>query len=296
MDWGDLQILHALAQSGSLSTAARALGVSQPTASRRLRSIEESIGARLFDRLPTGLEPTDAGKRFLPLLTEMDSVANAVGRMTPSVGGAVTGRVRISLDEVAAQLIIAWLPEIRVQAPGVHLELLAAHDFANLTKREAELLIRACLPREQHLVARKIGSIAYALYGAAGARALANIADADWIGLTDHRLWYPRQKAWHEKHFTSAPVLSVNDMVSMQSAIRRGAGIGLLPCALADEDPGLVRLGDATPVLNETEYLLIHKDVLREPAVRAAVDAIVAAFRQRSGLLAGEPIARAAAE
>ncbi|RVU35184.1 LysR family transcriptional regulator [Hwanghaeella grinnelliae] len=294
MNWGDLQILHALSQSGSMSTAARSLGISQPTASRRLRAIEDSLGARLFDRLPSGLEPTEAGKRFLPLLSEMDSAAAAVGRVTPSVGGPVTGRVRISLDEVAAQLVIAWLPEIRARAPGVQLELLAAHDFANLTKREVELLIRSCLPREQHLIARKLGSIAYGLYGAADRPARVGIHTESWIGLTEHRLWYPRQKAWLEKHFPADPILSVNDMASMQAAIRQGVGQGLLPCALGDADPDLQRIQDADPALSEMEYLLIHRDVLREPAVRAAVDAIVAVFQENSAQLLGTPVAQAA--
>lgn len=294
MNWGDLQILHALTQSGSMSTAARSLGISQPTASRRLRAIEDSLGARLFDRLPSGLEPTEAGRRFLPLLSEMDSAAAAVGRMTPSVGGPVTGRVRISLDEVAAQLIIAWLPEISARAPGVQLELLAAHDFANLTKREVELLIRACLPREQHLIARKLGSIAFSLYGAADRREGKPNPSPNWIGLTDHRLWYPRQKAWLEKQFATQPVLSVNDMVSMQAAIRRGLGQGLLPCAMGDADPGMQRMQGADPALSEMEYLLIHRDVLREPAVRAAVDAIVAVFKEKSAQLLGATIPQAA--
>ena len=137
MNWDDLRVFLAVAQDGSLSAAARSLKVSQPTVGRRLRALEESLGARLFDRLPDGFAPTAAGIELLPLAQQMQRSADAVGRRQARFADRVSGTVRISIFEIMAQFLTAHMTEFRQRLPEIEIELCVAHVSANLSKREA---------------------------------------------------------------------------------------------------------------------------------------------------------------
>ncbi len=301
MNWEDLQLLHAVSETANLSAAARRLGASQPTMSRRLRSLEERLGARLFDRLPNGLAPTPAGQRLLPLLADMGAAAEAISRAQAGLADEATGVVRLSVDEVVARFITDHLSELTAAAPGVCLEVLAQHEFANLSRREADLLIRSCLPDGPELVTRRLGGLAHAVYGARryvdavpAARTDDRYRRCDWITYAEYRLWFPAKKRWLDGRTGGRSRFATNQATVALDGVRAGMGLAVLPCVLADAAPEIVRLTEPVPDLFENLYLLIHRDILREPIVRQAIDALVAVFGRHHNCLEGDRRATAA--
>jgi DNA-binding transcriptional LysR family regulator len=295
MNWDDLRILDTVAATRSLSAAARKLGYSQPKLSRRLRALEDAVGARLFDRLPSGLAPTAAGERMIPLVADMAAAAEAVERQAPSLPESATGTVRISAIETLCHFIGEHMPELRELAPGLSFELITNHADINLSRREADLLIRACLPDGASLIVRRLADMAYAAYGAGvyvakhpEATTQEAFTRCTWIGFAEDRLFFPREKRWLDERLSDQPSIRVTDVGSAHAAIRSGVGLGLLPCVTGDNDTALVRLGSPIKEIEDKIHLLIHRDVLREPAVRTATDAIAALFKRYRPVLLGE--------
>lgn len=285
MNWEDLRILNAAADTRSLSAAARRLGMSQPKMSRRLRALEDRLGARLFDRLPSGLAPTPAGERLIPLVAEMANAAEAVERAKPSLPGTAVGTVRVSAEETLCRFLAEHVGELLAAEPRVELELIVAHAELSLSRREADLLIRACLPDGASLIARRLAGAHYAVYGARdyverhpAARGAERYGACDWVGFAEDRLFFPKQKTWLDRHLPRPPKLRATEMSSLFDALRAGAGLGLAPCYLGDREPALERLTAPIAEVAERYHLLIHRDLLREPAVRAVKDALVALF------------------
>lgn len=285
MNWEDLRILNAAADTRSLSAAARRLGMSQPKMSRRLRSLEDRLGARLFDRLPSGLAPTPAGERLIPLVAEMATAAEAVERAKPSLPGTAVGTVRVSAEETLCRFLAEHVGELLAAEPRVELELIVAHAELSLSRREADLLIRACQPDGSSLITRRLADAHYAVYGACdyverhpAARSAKRYSECAWVGFAEDRLFFPKQKTWLDQHLARPPKLRATEMSSLFDALRAGAGLGLVPCYLGDRDPMLERLTAPIAEITERYHLLIHRDLLREPAVRAVKDALVALF------------------
>ena len=298
MNWDDLRIFLAVSEAGNLSAAARALRISQPTVSRRIAALEEQLSARLFDRLPHGLMPTEQGAALLQHAREMARAAEAADRQTAAFAETEEAEVRISVNEQTALFLIDHLPDLRARLPGVQMELAVSHLLANLSRREADLLIRNCMPDYGALVAKKLGVMAFAVYGAReyvehfqSATPEALFAQADWIGW-DEEHQYMSGQDWLVERLGQAggprrEVLRVNDGMTLLLAVRRGVGLGVLPCCAGDADPSLVRLGGPLRDAAASQYLLVHPDLRKVPAVRRAIDALAWLFEREAVALAG---------
>ena len=164
-DWDDLRIFLAIYRQGNLSSAARELRISQPTVGRRLASLEASLSARLFDRLPDGLLPTAAGSELVGMAEQMEKAANSVLRRQPSLADSIEGSIRISVYEPVSVFLTDHLRFLRERLPEVDVEITVAHTDANLSRREADLQIRECRPDTPGLVCRRLAAVGYAIYG-----------------------------------------------------------------------------------------------------------------------------------
>ena len=294
LNWDDLRVFLAVAREGSLSAAARQLKVTQPTAGRRLRALEESLSARLFDRLPQGFVPTPAGAALLPLAEEMERSAQAVERRQASIADSVKGTVRVSIGEVMAQFLTAHLPELCARLPEIEIEIPVSHLHANLSRREADLVIRECLPENPGLIARRLGEIGFAVYGSrdyvAGnpaARSEARYRDCVWAGFDEAHNYFAGQK-WLLEKLEGRPLsVRVNDAMVLHDAVRNGVGLGVLACFAADADSGLIRLSPTIPGVTSVQHLIVHRDLRRVPGVRAVMDALVELFEREAAGLAG---------
>jgi DNA-binding transcriptional LysR family regulator len=279
MNWDDLRVFLAVARRGSLSAAARELKVTQPTVGRRLKSLEERLSARLFDRLPDGFVLTAAGAELLQLAETMESAADAVERRQAAFADSVEGTVRLSIGEVMAQFLTDHLSELRARLPAIELELAVAHVSANLSRREADLLLRD-----------------FAIYGARNfveahpaARGAARFGDCAWIGFDEEHGYFPGQKWLLERLEGRVPALRVNNAMVLHDAVRKGAGLGVLPCFAADRDPVLARLTAPLPEVTSPQHLLVHRDLRRSPSVRAVMDALAELFKRETPRLLGRP-------
>jgi len=150
--WDDLRIFLSLAREGTLTTAAKALGVSHPTVARRVQALEKQIGARLFERLPDRFVPTPAGEELLADTEAMEKAALSINRRSAGLSDTVSGVVRLSAGEAMAAWLARHLPEMRKGLTQIEFELTASHTLANLSRREADLLIREQVPDLHWLV------------------------------------------------------------------------------------------------------------------------------------------------
>ena len=289
-DWNDLRVFLTLAREGSLTAAARRLEVSHPTVARRIKALEENIGARLFDRLPDKFALTSAGEGLLEDATAMERAAESLHRRSAGLGDTVHGTVRLSAGEAMAAFIARHLPRLRHKLQCIEIELTASHMLANLSRREADLLIREQVPELAGIVTRKLCNVAYAVYAARKLTlkhtSVPALLDQPWIGFDDDHSYMPGQHWLHEQ-LGRRPEIRVNNWLVMHDAVRVGSGLAVLPCYLADQDPRLRRVGGVLPEITTEQWLLVHRDLRALPRVRAVMDALVELFQRHRNVLEG---------
>jgi DNA-binding transcriptional LysR family regulator len=289
--WDDLRIFLSLAREGTLTTAARALGVSHPTVARRVHVLEEQIGARLFERLPDRFVPTNAGAELLADTEAMEKAALSINRRSAGLADTVSGVVRLSAGEEISALLARHLPELRAALKQIEFELSARHTLLNLSRREADLLIGEQLPDSSDIVARKLGRTAFAIYAhpslAVARLSPAAIKSVPWVGFDDDHTRMPGQRWLQERLDGGRPAIRCNNWLVIRETARAGGGFAILPCYLADADPQLQRVGTPIAELFADQWLLVHRDLRALPRVRAVMDAVVALFQRERALLAG---------
>ncbi|MEH6442947.1 MAG: LysR family transcriptional regulator [Oceanospirillaceae bacterium] len=295
--WDDLKIFLAICEQGTLSAASKALKVSQPTVGRRLKALEDSLGTQLFDRLPDGVVLTAHGEQLIPFAKNMQSAASAVHRQqasfNDSLNGDVSGTVRISMYEQIAQFVVPHLPTLRKQCPNLEIEIAIAHNAANLSRREADISIRKCIPDLPDIIAKKLGHYHYAIYGSQqyveqnpAALSEDRYSQCDWIGFDDEHVYFSSQ-VWLRKQLgKKLPVIRSNNGVTILDAMLQNCGLGILPCFVGDRVPQLQKLqtiADDSAHL----YLLIHKDMRKSAAVRLMMSAIINMFEDHREIFHG---------
>ncbi len=295
MNWDDLRVFLAVGRKGSLSAAARHLKVSQPTVGRRLGALEDSLAARLFDRRPDGFVLTAAGSELLPLAEAMEQAADAVDRKQAAFADHLSGTVRLSIYEFMAEFVTDHMAALRQALPDIEIELAVAHIGANLSKREADLLIRECLPDTSSLIARKLGRFAHAVYGARDLVARHPMAHGEgryqacpWISFDEEHTYFAGVKWLAEKRQGKPAEIRVNNGMVLHDLVRKGAGLGILPCFAGDGDACLTRLTPPLDEVHSEHHLIVHQDLRRVPAVRAVMDALIGLFQDQADTLAGQ--------
>lgn len=291
-DWDDLRVFLTLAREGSLTMAAKRLGVSHPTVARRVHALEERIGARLFDRLPDRFVPTSAGEELLADTETMERAAESIGRRSAGLTDTARGVVRISAGEAMTTLVARHVPSLRGRLREIEFELVTSHMLANLSRREADLMIREQVPDLADIVARKLGRVAYAVYGApdlapAGRASPDKLRALPWVGFDEDHSYMPGQKWVAELLGGATPAVRTNNWMVLHEAVRSGAGLALLPCYLGDPDPALHRVGGILDDVAVDQWLLVHRDLRGLPRVRAVMDALIELFQRHKPLLEG---------
>lgn len=287
--WDDLRIFLSLARGGTLTTAAKALGVSHPTVARRVQALEKEIGARLFERLPDRFVPTAAGEQLIADTEAMEKAALSINRRSAALGDTVSGVVRLSSGEAMAALLARHLPWLRERLSRIEFEVVESHMLANLSRREADLLIREQVPDLAEIVARKLGRVAYAIYAARDFPLPRKPAleSLPWIGFDDNHSYMPGQHWLHKRLAGARPVIRCNNWLVLHRAVQSGAGLAVLPCYLGDIDPVLQRVGGVIDEVFADQWLLVHRDLRALPRVRAVMDAVIVLFQRERALLEG---------
>ncbi len=299
-NWDDLRSFLAVARHGSLSGAARALGVNHSTVFRRLNGLEERLGVRLFERLPTGYVPTAAGEEMLATAARVEEEITALDRRLSGRDVRLTGSLRVTTtDTLALGLLPPHLARFRKAYPGIELELVTGNAFFSLSKREAVVALRPSRDPDEAMVGRRLSGIAVAVYGAAAylarhgrPEAPGDLAAGHALVAGDASLAHLGAARWLRRHAPEAAVaLRCNSWMSQLAAVRAGIGLGALPCFLADPDPELVRVLPPQEEMASELWLLTHPDLRHTARVRAFMDLLADSLRRERARLEGEAVA-----
>ena len=296
--WDDLRVFLTLSREGNLTAAARRLEVSHPTVARRIKALEQAIGARLFDRLPDRFVPTPAGEELLADAQAMERAAESIHRRSAGLTDTARGTVRLSAGEAMTGFLAGHLPALRRDLQCVEFELIASHMLANLSRREADLMIREQVPDLASIVARRLGRAAYAVYRHPSLVVEDASPDAlrrmPWAGFDDDHSYMPGQRWVLDLLGGARPGVRVNNWLVLQQAVRVGGGLAVLPCYLGDADPDLRRVGSVLAEVAADQWLLVHRDLRALPRVRAVIDALVRLFQAERPAIEGRDSTRQA--
>jgi DNA-binding transcriptional LysR family regulator len=279
-DWNRARAFLVTAEEGSLSAAARALGMAQPTLGRQVDALETELGVVLFERVGRGLELTPSGLELLEHVRSMGEAANRVSLTAAGQSQTIEGTICIAASETyAAILLPPILAKLRRLEPGIHIEIAASSKPSDLRRREADIAIRNFAPSEPDLIARKIRDVPARLY--ATPDYLARIGNpklpydlrhADFISIDGTGMFLKGLNAMGlnltERNF---PILTENYLV-MWEMVKQGLGIGILDGTIGDAEP-LVRraLPDFKPLIFPI-WLVAHRELNTSRRVRVVFD------------------------
>jgi DNA-binding transcriptional LysR family regulator len=274
MEWSDLRYVLTAARAGTLSAAARRLGVNQTTVSRRIAAAERSIGARLFARVDGVLSPTAAGEAAIARAAQVEEAVQALDREAGDADAAPEGLVRITaVPLLVNRVLISALPQLLAAHPRLRLELIADPRNLNVTRRETDIAVRLARPEQGVALARRIGRLDYAVYVRRGARA----KDLPWLTYDEGQSHLP-QARWIAARNEREASLLVNDAEGLLSAVTAGLGKSLLPSLVAAREPHLARIG-APAVLSREIWLMVHRDLRGQARIAAALDWLTRTLR-----------------
>lgn len=272
-DWEWYRSFLQVVDSGSLSKAARAMGLSQPTVGRHIDALESALSLTLFTRAPDGFAPTEAARELLPYAAAMANTATALRRAAGSQGDGVHGSVRISASEVVGvEVLPPILAALRANYPRLVIELMLSNQADDLLHREADIAVRMFRPVQDALVAKKIGAIELALFAHPDYLAVHG-TPATTAELAGHSLiGYDRRTAFIRAFETQFPWLSrerfalrADSDLAQLAAVRAGFGIGVCQLRLAARAPVLrpVLAGDFSIRLDT--WIAMHEDLRDSP-------------------------------
>lgn len=281
-DWNLLRAFLETAETGSLSAAARKLGLTQPTLSRQVAALEQQLGVTLFERVGKAMVLTSTGLDLLEHARAMGTAAASLGLAATGRSQAVGGVVSVSAtDMVAMHLLAPLVRKLREQEPGIAIEVIASNALSDLLRREADIAIRHVKPGQPDLIARLVREADAGFY-----------ASEDWIRTHGH----PRtaQEAAHlpfvgsdrsgqllgflQKHglpLTEANFTCYCDHVATQwEFVRLGLGIGAMMDDIARGTPGIVRVLDDVPPVRFSIWLVTHRELRTSRPIRTVFAAL----------------------
>ena len=262
IDYADLSLILALVRGGSLARAAALLRVDVSTVFRAIRRLEAALGQTLFEKSRAGYLPTSLANN-LAQQAERAELALEAARIGVEQGGEViSGTVRLTCtDSVLQGLLLPALAQFMPDYPALILELSTSNDFANLSRRDADIALRLTRTPPEHLVGRCLGTVRYQVCAStdfARQHAGRELAELAWIAPDDFLPDHPTV-AWRREHLPGIrPSYRCNSMLSVTELVRAGMGVAALPDFLLDE--GLQPLGPALAGYDTALWLLTRPD------------------------------------
>lgn len=285
----DLRLLVALAETGSLAGAARRVRVNHASAWRRLGALEGRLGVRLFDRHRTGYAATPAGEEAVAAARRMLAELDTLERRLAGRDIRPNGVVRLTTTDTLLALVLPVVAGLRATHPGLVVEVVTDNSFFTLTRRDADIALRPAGAAPDGLIARRLGTVATAVYASAHyleARS-SDPLTLDWLA-PDDSLSHLASARWIVDHVAPERVVHrANSLLALAAAARAGIGLAPLPCVIADPDPDLVRVMPPLAEMATSLWLLTHPDLRRTARVRVVLDALADHLKTQRALLAG---------
>lgn len=296
--WELYRSLLGVLREGSLSGAARALGIAQPTVGRHITALEETLGLVLFTRTQAGLLPTEAALALQVHAEEMESSAAALERTAASRGKGVSGVVRVTASEVVGvETLPPIIASLCANYPGLKIELALTDRTQDLLQREADIAVRMVRPAQDQLIARHIGQVEVGLHASADylqrrgtPTSVAQLTEHCLIGF-DQPTPFIREVAKSMRGLDRESFsLRADSSVAQLALIRCGAGIGFCQVPLARgvasgtvASPPLVRVLPEFYTLKLDIWITMHEGLRNSPSAKATFDALVLGMEKYLG-------------
>lgn len=283
-NWDDLRFVLAVAETGSVSAAARALGVNHATVLRRVSAFEERHGFLVFERTPAGYAVPRDRLRVIEAAREAEAAHLAVARLVAGARAPLAGAVRVtSTDTFCLAVLPRALMRLRDEAPELRIDLLCSNAHADLARIEADIAVRPALQLPEDLAGEAAAELGFAAYAPA-----AGTATEAWLGLSGP---LSRSKAvadWMKANVAPTALTGAADsFVILREMAAAGQGRALLPCVLGDGDPRLRRLEGQFPQVAVPVWVASHADLADAPRLAAVRARLAEALRADAARLRG---------
>ena len=289
-DWNRARAFLVTAEEGSLSAAARALDMTQPTVGRQVSALEAELGVSLFERTNTGLVLTQSGIDLMAQVKAMGEAATNLSRLASGHAETVEGSVCISATEMISAFILPPIIEkLRNRWPKIEIEIIAANDTSDLSRREADIAIRNYRPTQQELIAKRVQNTLGHLY--ASKRYLQNLEhrqspqdlnNAVFLGSDrSNSVISYLNKFGFELRSSNFPVIVANHLVQWQM-VKQGIGIGFMAEDIGDEEPLVERVLSALPAFEKETWLVAHRELKTSRRLRVVFDCLAAELSDKS--------------
>jgi DNA-binding transcriptional LysR family regulator len=277
MEWSDVRIFLAIARSGTLGAAARALHLSHPTVGRRLRALEQATGHTLFQRTADGFIPTEEGDAVIALAKQMEDGALAIERRLAGQEQKLRGTLRISSADWFGAYVLPPAVDIYAQAyPHVEVEILTGTRLFSLAQREADIAFRIVPFNSPDVIQRRLVRLAYGVYVAANS-AEPVYGDGAGFRLITHDTstgQFP-DIAWLTESFPNARLALRSNNRNVQGRMcREGIGIAVLPQVVGNQMAGLRRLNLPEEPPSRDIWMGYHRDMRRLQRLRAFITTV----------------------
>lgn len=296
IDRADVELLVQVAETGSLTKAAKAIGVHHATAFRRLADLEQHSGAAMFERLPQGYVLTMAGERLLVSARRLQAELREFDAQLSDLNAGTAAPLRVTTSD---GLAYAFLPELlrafNEANPGILIDLLVENRVLSLPDREVDIALRPAREVSGDMVCRRVAAMGYSLYasrdyvrrhGALDSRA-PNFRGHKICGYSASVAYFTTAK-WLQRHAKEAQVVAeCNSLTTMHAMVRSGMCIAALPCVLADDDSQLVALLPPVAAMETSLWVCTHRRLRKNARVRTFLDFFYDAIEKRKSRLAG---------
>ncbi|CUH88165.1 D-malate degradation protein R [Phaeobacter sp. CECT 5382] len=285
-DWTHIRAFLATAETGSLSAAARQLGLTQPTLSRQVAALEAALGVLLFERLGRSLVLTDAGRELLPHGRKMVEGANGLSLAASAQVQSIEGTIRITASDVMSAFVLPpVLQRLRQQAPRLTIDVVASNDIRDLMRREADIAIRHVRPDQPELIARLVQEATAHFYAAPSYLArhgrptsLADLARHDFVNFGDIErsieFFGPLGVHLTPDNFR----IGSNSGLAAWELVRQGFGIGPMADDVAENSSGVERLFPDQPPIQFPVWLTTHRELHTSRRIRLVFDLLADFF------------------
>lgn len=294
LDWDDFRLVKAIADARGLPRAAQQLGVNHSTVFRRLGQIEEALGTVLFERHRTGYAPTPAGEEMVALAERLSDDITTFTRKLAGREVTPAGELRVTTnDSLLIYLLTPLFARFRRQCPDVRLDIVLSNEALNLSKRDADVAIRATDAPPDNLVGRRAARIAWALYGRTADFPdpdeidRAALFDRPWVSLGDNLTGLQAVKFVRDHVPPEKIAYKVSSVLGVAEAVEAGLGLGHLPCFIGDTRPALTRLAPPEAAYAADLWLLTHPDLRHAARVRLFLDFLSAEIGKERHRLEG---------
>jgi len=289
-DWSLVQSFLAVAETGSLSAAARATGHSQPTLGRHVQTLEQSLGASLFDRHARGLSLSDTGARLLPMARQMRDAVNQITLTAAGQSQALQGTVRITASVFASHhLLPPILAHIRAREPAIQLDLIPSDTTENLLFREADIAVRMYRPEQLDIVTRHVTDLGLGIFAARSyldrvgrPHRMQDILDLDLVGYDGNDLIVRSMKAMGYAVTRDDFAVRCDNQATYWELIRAGCGIGFSQISVGRADPEVEELDFDVAIPPLPVWLAAHQAMRQTPRIRRVWDLLAEGLKQVS--------------